>query len=371
MITFLDAVLVDGWNSQTVTSVTRSGSTVTVTKTAHGFAKHQLVTISGANETDYNGNWRITAATANDFTFTIGTTPASPATGTISCKVTPLGWTKDYTGTNLAAYRMGGVVANSGSYQGYIRVDDTAATGSKFRLYATMSDVNTGTKPLPDATLANGKYITKSSTANATTRPWIIVGNEKGFWLKVYGAHTTPLVVNSAAYTNSNTSGSLYIGALVPIIDGDPNPGITIGWSDGTGGCNWAQGTTGTSTSNWFQMYDYTNTNIVNVGLWRAFAGVPGSSTSANPQWPSISSGKILYSEECILWDFPSSRCNPRGFLPGAACLFNDTYTTANRSWDTILDGTKEYLIVPTANGTTNAATPVRLDGPGLYWDLL
>ncbi len=65
-------------------SVTRIGSTVTVvTSSDHNFASGQNVTISGANEADYNGTFVVTVTALNEFQYTLGTAPTSPATGTI------------------------------------------------------------------------------------------------------------------------------------------------------------------------------------------------------------------------------------------------------------------------------------------------
>ncbi len=70
-------------NSLSVT-LTRSGSTVTATTTAaHYLGSSKSVTISGAVETDYNGLQTITVVSATTFTYTISTTPTTPATGTI------------------------------------------------------------------------------------------------------------------------------------------------------------------------------------------------------------------------------------------------------------------------------------------------
>lgn len=68
-----------------VNSLTRSGPTVTVDATAHGRSIGQFVFINGAVETEYNGLVEIlTVADANTLTYDITTTPASPATGTIT-----------------------------------------------------------------------------------------------------------------------------------------------------------------------------------------------------------------------------------------------------------------------------------------------
>lgn len=79
----------------TVSSMTRSATTVTVnTGTAHGLATNDWITITGADQYEYNGLWQVTYVDTDTVTFTIATTPATPATGTITtwkAKV-PLYW---------------------------------------------------------------------------------------------------------------------------------------------------------------------------------------------------------------------------------------------------------------------------------------
>ena len=68
-----------------VTSITRSGQTATLTATAaHGFpiGSQQRVRVSGANQTEYNGDFWVTVTTATVFTFTVTGSPAS-GSGTI------------------------------------------------------------------------------------------------------------------------------------------------------------------------------------------------------------------------------------------------------------------------------------------------
>lgn len=69
-----------------VSSITRSGSTVTVTTSSeHGYIVDDFVTIAGAVETDYNGAQRIyQVPTSTTFTFITTATPSTPATGTIT-----------------------------------------------------------------------------------------------------------------------------------------------------------------------------------------------------------------------------------------------------------------------------------------------
>jgi uncharacterized phage protein gp47/JayE len=68
-----------------IISLTRSGSIVTaITSSPHRFGSTQSLTIASAVETEYNGLQSITVTGEDSFTYTIATTPTSPATGTIT-----------------------------------------------------------------------------------------------------------------------------------------------------------------------------------------------------------------------------------------------------------------------------------------------
>lgn len=102
----LDAVLVNGFGFKTIDSITRSGSTATATvSTGHGYEIGQAVAIAGCNQAEYNGEFRVTAATGNTFNFEVAGAPASPATGTITAKVAPLNWEIAFSATSKRAYR--------------------------------------------------------------------------------------------------------------------------------------------------------------------------------------------------------------------------------------------------------------------------
>lgn len=79
-------------SAKTITQLVRSGNVVTATTSvAHGFINGQTVSIggtAGTNEGGYVGSFVISGATANTFTFSVVTTPASPATGIIVAQKT-------------------------------------------------------------------------------------------------------------------------------------------------------------------------------------------------------------------------------------------------------------------------------------------
>ena len=75
--------------SLSVSSLTRSGTTVTATlASSYALATGLSLTIAGAVETAYNGAQTITVVDDDTFTYEITGTPSSPATGTITASYT-------------------------------------------------------------------------------------------------------------------------------------------------------------------------------------------------------------------------------------------------------------------------------------------
>jgi len=171
MISVLDACLVDGFALQVVTSVTVASNVATVVCSSGNFVKNQVLLVSGATPSGLNGEKRVVAITgANTFTFDATGVVDGVATGVISVKVAPLGWTKPFSGTNEAAYQTG---ANSTGV--LIKFSDTGSYGATVAGYESMSDISTGVGKFPTTTLA----ITRASNTNSTLRKWFIVGDEK------------------------------------------------------------------------------------------------------------------------------------------------------------------------------------------------
>jgi len=69
-----------------VVSITRSGTTATMTTTVpHGLTASETVSVAGASQTAYNGNFTVLSApTTTTLTFTVAGSPATPATGTMT-----------------------------------------------------------------------------------------------------------------------------------------------------------------------------------------------------------------------------------------------------------------------------------------------
>lgn len=202
LINVLDATLVNGYNTVNVSSVTRVGSTVTVTTaTGHGYENPNtrphnkngvgnICTIAGAVETAYNGDWAISYVSDTVFTFDIGAaTPTSPATGTMTTKRAGAGFAKAFADTNRAAYRSNDLT----SRRHFLQVNDIAdcpnGQGARYagwRGFENMSGMDQWEYPFP--TVAGsagvfGQYLCKSGALDALSRTWMVVSDGKFFFL--------------------------------------------------------------------------------------------------------------------------------------------------------------------------------------------
>lgn len=65
-------------------TISRSGSTATVSHTTHGLINGDKVAIRGAGQPEYNGVFVITNVSTNAYDYTVAGSPATPATGTIT-----------------------------------------------------------------------------------------------------------------------------------------------------------------------------------------------------------------------------------------------------------------------------------------------
>lgn len=176
LITVLDACLVNGFGTQTLTTLSVSSGIMTGTKTAHGYVTDQIIATSGANESQLNTEWRITSVTADTFSATATGISNVTGTGTITAKVAPAGWSKPFSGTNLAAYKS----VASGATGCVLRVDDTGASTARVVGYETMSDINTGVGPFPTAAqVSGGGYWRKSGSTGLV---WFLLATDKAFY---------------------------------------------------------------------------------------------------------------------------------------------------------------------------------------------
>lgn len=233
LITVLDAILVSGFGQVNVTSINRSGSTATmVTATAHGFETGTVVQIAGAAETEYNGEFVVQAVDGTTVTFAVSGTPATPATGTITVKRAPAGFSKAFAdGSTRAAYRSN----DMSSRRNFLYVNDASvlAGGSKEAqvfAYESMSDIDTGTNRYPESLVF---ICVKSGAVSAEGRNWIAVSDGKTLYFFTH--------VNSASsggFESPGTNGhsGLCFGDLIAYKPDDVNANFVTGSSQSSAG---------------------------------------------------------------------------------------------------------------------------------------
>ncbi len=182
-IAALDAVLVNGFNTQTATSVVVAGGIATATIPAgQGYEADTVVLVAGATPAGLNGEKRVVTSTSTTVTFDATGISDQTATGTITLKYAPLGWLKAFSGTNQAAYRSQDVTGT----QMFLSVESDSASTTMFsvRAYENMTAVATGTGPFPTVAQALTFVWLKGGSV-----PWIIIGDTKSlyFWRQNLG----------------------------------------------------------------------------------------------------------------------------------------------------------------------------------------
>jgi hypothetical protein len=210
LIGILDACLVTGFGLKNVDSIVVTSNVAVVTiSTGHSAEVGTVMLLSGVTvPAALNGEQKVTAISATTFSFATTGVSDQTATGTITCKAAPAGWSKAYSGTNLAAYKSTDVTSTGQ----YLRVDDTATGNARVSGFETMSDVNTGSGQFPTpAQRTGGLYWPKSSGANATSRNWMVATDGKRFYMAVAAYLSTP-----------NDYFSHMFGDLIPTKTNDP-----------------------------------------------------------------------------------------------------------------------------------------------------
>lgn len=107
IISILDACLVNGFGSKQIQSMTADEKIVTVNfNENHGYLLFQVIKITGANQTEFNGEHRIISLTQTAIQFKIASNASvSLATGTLVASLASAGWDKAFSAQGRAAYQ--------------------------------------------------------------------------------------------------------------------------------------------------------------------------------------------------------------------------------------------------------------------------
>lgn len=183
-------------------------------------------------------------------------------------------WEKVYSGTNKAVYR------SKTGIRPYLRVDDTYGEGALLRMYETMSDVDTGTNPVPNGTnqVVGNMRMPKCDAGENNSHAYYAVGDSEFFALAMNGDESYTINGRYAFYR------PMYFGEIASYLAVDNYPCIL--------------GATAEPTND----ADY---NDVGTDLWGVYGGnraySTGGDTSAYPDpntaelyWMRNASGSIV-----------------------------------------------------------------------------
>ncbi len=295
----LTACLQDGFGSVAVDSLVVASNVATATVSGgHQFAMilscGPVIRITGASPSGLNDDVRITVISPTQFTFATTGISDQTATGTITAKRAPAGFTKTHTATNKAAFQSDDVTGP----RLYLRIDDTNASYSRLRGYRTITDIDadTGTFPFPtDAQLSGGAYLYKATGSN---RPWRLFSDGQAVY---FFCDTTN--------DPTNVYGGFFFGNTIPNRSGDVYAVGLIASTTSTG-THWLR-LLGDSTGSWLAS-DYKNESgsIVSARYSHEKTSDLGSGGENFPALAGL--GLRLWPVE--VWD---TTVNSRAMMPG------------------------------------------------------
>lgn len=334
LIGILDACLVTGFGSVTLDSLVVAANVATGTvSTGHNFAMISatgpVIRIEGATPAGLNGDWRVTVTSATQFTFATSGISDQTASGTITAKRAPAGFSKTYSGTNKAVYRADHVQ----STRLYLRVDDSPAQYPTLTMYETMSDVDTGTGA------STVRYFAKSITDDGTARAWTLFADDRLFYLFANADSSPWPSVMAFGDIDSYRSGDAYHCLLIG--HAAANTTSHLLFVDGTTtGAQLARSYSQTGAAVSSSRYSHRKCQYIGGGGM----AVPNNVNNAVHFWPV----------EC--WE---STAWARGLMPGLYCPLHDA-SIAQGSVFTV--GDRTFAIQKTYNNDYEAA--LDLTGP-------
>lgn len=311
LISLLDACLKDGFDLKTATSLVVADGVATLAYSGtHSATVDCVILVAGSSIADLNGEQRVTEVAAGVVKFATDAADGT-ATGTITFKIAPAGWTKPFSGTNLAAYQS----ADPEGTGCYLRVDDTGTTAARVVGYESMSAISTGTGPFPTTAQMNGGgYWTKSVNANANANNWALIADGRFFIIDVL-----PGTGLSASYLQSITR---CFGDAIPLRPAGDAYSCVLSYSSTSSVANQHDGSLGTGT-------------VVQNAMPRSYSGLGSSSLHCSIAYTG-NSGSTSGSDS-LMGNFPS-----------------------------VIDGglrlSRKYF------ATQNSNSPPRADVPGYYW---
>lgn len=350
------ACFVTGFNPVNIVSLTRTANVVTViTDAPHGLVPFDSALIANADQADYNGSHEVTGvASSVQFTYAIASTPVTPATGAMTCKIAPAGWIEAYSATSKLVLQH-----PAGSNGDFLRIDDNNVDGGKSALvrgYRAMTDVDTGTDPFPTTAQVANHYLRKSSSSDATARNFELVVHRGMFYFAPCWHASYPAVAElygwgqGASWVASDASLTIS-GFATGAVGGNGAP------YNGTGFASWRRRADG--GPGWYAASDHTNISAPAALYWQSgFTGLPDGNSDSPSQGVNL-----LHDVQLTTVATPRQ---VRGQLPG---LYYPAYAVPGPSPNTIRDNYggapgRRFLHVCVGGSSTRNVVVIDLDGP-------
>lgn len=352
LIDVLDAVLVNGYNQQDVSSLARVGSIATIVLAdKHDFEKGDYCTFGNSTDPLHNGEFLVeSVVSAYSFTVAMDASSSNSKQGNMVCKRSPAGFLKLYQGTNKAVYRS----ANTNSTQTYFQVFDNGQTSiggmeAGFRMYEAMSSTDLGDNPVPTALDRQyGVQFRKSNSQDDTIRHWLIASDGKivyafvGFRENGVAGGYMSSWVEAGAFIFGDFKPLAATDGYCACVFGYNNPNLDAGSVNNNAYsypycANSAFGTGGSNTSylssgydQWYAGYakrNYLGTAETGSRLWiwgkpasanDSYGGVIGGNSFLS--YPNPADGSFMLTPIVLTSDFNSG---VRGQLPGVYDSFH------------------------------------------------
>ncbi|WP_349917702.1 hypothetical protein [Aeromonas veronii] len=217
----LKAVLVTGFGTLTLNSLVwdaTEGAAKATIAAGHAYLPDSVVEVSGASPAAYNGEHRVKKVSTTEVWIELdGGNPGSAASGTMTMKVAPLGWTQTHESSDgkVAIYRPTDVSA-SGNVS--LRIDNTAFSGwtgtngygsnqylAKVQMVEDVVDINTYTLIYEHRWPATQRYSNKT---------WDFIGDSQLFyWVQAISVVSYPAIY-CFGYLKSVRPGDRYHAVL-------------------------------------------------------------------------------------------------------------------------------------------------------------
>lgn len=214
----LKAVLVTGFGTLTLTSLVwdaTEGAAKATIAGGHAYLQDSVIEVSGASPAAYNGEHRVKKVSSTEVWFELdGGNPGGAASGAMSMKVAPLGWTLTHESSDgmVAIYRPTNV-SESGNVS--LRIDNTAYSGwtgasngylAKVAMVEDVVDINTYSLITEKRWPATGRYSDKR---------WDLIGDPQLFYFLPAYASANYQFLYAFGYIKSLRPGDRYHAQLI------------------------------------------------------------------------------------------------------------------------------------------------------------